>query len=392
MNASHLASLVLAGAFFAGCATTTPPTPERKSSGDPVLDGQRAAESAPAKDKVLWQCRTAATAMRRGQYAEAKSLLDDSLLTLGSTASNDKQAKKARGFFHEESRKVFRGEPYERVMAYFYRGILYWMDGEPDNARACFRNGEIIDSDAEKKEFAGDYALLDYLDGFATTKLAGDGSDALKRAQASSKSGALPPYDPKANVLFFVEFGPGPVKYATGEYQQELRFHTVPSAVRAAQIKIGEQAIRLNPIDDLNYQATTRGGRVMDHVLANKAVFKTTTDAVGNAALIGGIIVAQNRNTQEIGLGLIAAGLIGKIVSAATTPEADTRSWDNLPQYLSFAAIPMAPGPGSATIEFLDAAGIVIPRLTKTVALNVAAAPRDTVVFVSDQSATSKSP
>ena len=43
----------------------------------------------------------------------------------------DKSARKARGYFHEESSKGFRGEPYERVMAYYYRGILYWMDGEP---------------------------------------------------------------------------------------------------------------------------------------------------------------------------------------------------------------------------------------------------------------------
>jgi hypothetical protein len=31
---------------------------------------------------------------------------------------------------------VFIGEPYERAMAYYYRGLLYWRDGEIDNARA----------------------------------------------------------------------------------------------------------------------------------------------------------------------------------------------------------------------------------------------------------------
>jgi hypothetical protein len=275
-------------------------------------------------------------------------------------------------------------------MAYFYRGVLYWMDGEPDNARACFRSGEIHDSDTQNKEYAGDYVLLDYLDGFVTAKLGGDGSDALQRAQSSYKAGSLPPYHPQANALFFVEFGQGPTKYATGDYRQELRFHTVQSTVRSAQIKIGEQTIRLLPYDDLNFQATTRGGRVMDHVLANKAVFKSATDVAGTAALISGIVVAQNRNTQEAGLGLIAAGLLGKIVSAATTPAADTRAWDNLPQYLSFAALPLAPGQHTATVEFLDSNGLVIPRFTKTVTLNVAAPPRDTVVFVSDRSLTSQ--
>jgi hypothetical protein len=68
-------------------------------------------------------------------------------------------------------------------MAYFYRGILYWMDGEIDNARACFRSAQFMDSDAENQSYANDYVLLEYLDGFATAKLGGDGSDALARSR-----------------------------------------------------------------------------------------------------------------------------------------------------------------------------------------------------------------
>ncbi len=390
MKLLHVSAWAMAVVSLTGCASTNSSSTKWKRTGDAVVDGKTAISQGPVKDRILWEYRTAAAALRRGQYQEAKSLLDDALLTIGAIATGDKEAKKARGYFHEESRKTFHGEPYERVMAYFYRGVFYWMDGEPDNARACFRNGEVQDSDTQNKEYAGDYALLDYLDGLVTTKLAGDGSDAYQRAQVSYKSGTLPPYDAKANTLFFVEFGQGPTKYATGDYGQQLRFHTVQSSVRAAQIKMGNQTVRVNPYDDLNFQATTRGGRVMDHVLANKAVFKSTTDAAGTAALIGGIVVAQNRNTQEAGLGLVAAGLLSKIVSAATTPSADTRTWDNLPQYLSFAAVELPPGQHTATIEFLDSIGMVIPRLTKTVTLNVAVPPRDTVVFVSDESLTSK--
>ena len=72
-------------------------------------------------------------------------------------------------------------------------------------------------------------------------------------------------------------------------------------------------------------------------------------------------------------------------VSAA----ADTRSWNNLPQYLSFTAAQLSPGPHVATVEFLDAKGQVLPTLTKTANINVSPA-RDTVVFVSDQSYTTK--
>jgi hypothetical protein len=158
---------------------------------------------------------------------------------------------------------------------------------------------------------------------------------------------------------------------------------------QSVSIRIGDQAIRVGPFDDLNFQATTRGGRVMDHILANKAVFKGATDTAGNAALLSGAIVAQNRNTQEVGLGLLAFGLVSKIVSATTATAADTRGWDNLPLYLSFAALELPPGSHVATVEFLDAHGQVLSALTKTVAIDVPAS-RDTVVFVSDQSRTTR--
>jgi hypothetical protein len=113
-------------------------------------------------------------------------------------------------------------------------------------------------------------------------------------------------------------------------------------------------------------------------------VFKSATDVAGNVGLISGLIIAQNRDTREIGLGLAAAGLLSKIVSAATTPAADTRAWDNLPQYLSFAAVPLPPGEHQATVEFLDPSGRPLTNLTRTMTINVKT-DRDTVVFLSDR-------
>src|SRR6185503_17727575 len=145
-----LASSCLVGVLFAGCATTQ--TGENwQRTGDPLVDGRAAIEHSQKRDRTLWEYRTAATAMRRGEFGEAKQWLDDALLTLGGIYGPDKDARKARSYFASEAKKTFIGEPYERVMAYYYRGILYWIDGELDNARACFRSGEIMDSDAENK-------------------------------------------------------------------------------------------------------------------------------------------------------------------------------------------------------------------------------------------------
>jgi len=382
-------TLLAALLIVAGCATTA--KHQVALTGDIMVDAPNAIANGPPRDRVLWQYRLAAAAMRQGKYDLAKQNLDDALLTLGGIYGKDADAKKARSYFHAEAKKTFIGEPYERSMAYIYRGIIYWMDGEPDNARACFRSAEFEDSDAEQHQYAGDWVLPDYLDGLITKKLGGDGSDAFKRAQADAKGVKLPPYNLNANAIFFIEFGPGPTKYASGQYHEELRFSAPPSQVISAELNVDAFRIPIAPTDDVAFQATTRGGRVMDHILGNKAVFKSATDTAGNVALIGGLataVASDNRTAQQVGLGIALAGLVSKVVSAATVPAADTRAWENLPRYLSFAAVPLPPGQHVATIQFLDASGRVVSNLTKTITVNITTTDRDKVVFVSDTSTT----
>ena len=371
---------VLASVLAGGCASQ----PKQQTV---VTSNFAGPASVPKKDRVLWEYRNGLSAMRKGDFATAKQLFDDAILTLQGIYGKDASAKKARGYFSEEAKKNFLGEPYERVMAYWYRGIMYWMDGEPDNARACFKSAQLMDSDAESKEYAADYASLEYLDGYASLKVGSDGADSFQRAQKLSKIGQLPDYDKAANVLVFLEFGNGPTKYSTGEHNEQLRFRTPPSQVQGAWVRIANKKIRIGPYDDLNFQATTRGGRVMDHVLANKAVFKQTTDDIGTGAMIGGgIMAAKGRgDAQLVGVGLLAAGVLSKIVSAATTPQADTRAWDNLPQYVSFTSLKLEPGTYDGAVDFTDAAGNAV--MTKNFKFTVPAQNgNDAVIFLSDKS------
>jgi hypothetical protein len=363
--------------FIAGCQSV-PTRPPVVLTGDPLVDNKAQLAAAKPKDRVLWEYKISAAAMHRGQWDEARTQLD---AALGEAASNygnvNSEAAKARGMFRNESDKPFVGEPYERVMANYYRSVLYWRDGEPDNARALFRTAQLIDSDAQDKTYAGDYVLLDYLDGFVSLKLGGDGSESLARAQAAAAKQGLakpPPYEREANVLVFVEYGHGPKKYQGGEYGELLKFYTEKSREVMAELTVDGQTIKLPPYDDLNFQATTRGGRVMDAVLGNKAVFKQTTGTVGDVALMGAAVTAQNgrsRDANNAAIGLAAVGLLSKIASAATTPQADIRTWDNLPQYLSFGALKLAPGEHQATLRFLDASRHPLERFTQTFTISV---------------------
>lgn len=384
---AHAALLVCLAALV-GCASTPPAVP---LTGDIFRDAPAAIEKGPPRDKLLWQYRLALAEMRRGQLTAAESLLDDALLTLGGLYGKDVEARKARRLFQRESKKTFIGEPYERAMAYFYRGILYWRSGELDNARACFRSAQFEDSDAENGEYVCDYVLLDYLDGFATAKLAGDGSDAYGRAEKNARGAKPPAYDVQMNTLVFLDFGPGPTKFSGGEHGEQLRFRTQTSPVQSVQIRVDGQIIKVQSADDLNFQATTRGGRLMDHVLANKAVFKSTTDKAGDIAIISGAILANNggrgSHNDEIGAGLMIAGLLSKIASAATTPHADVRCWEALPQFIALGQLRLPPGPHTMTVDFLDANGHARANFSKQVSFTVPASG-DAVIYLSDQSTT----
>ena len=387
----------LAALAFTGCATTTT-RPMVPLTGDPVIDGNAHIAAAPERDKALWEYRVAAAALRRGQFDEARPKLDDALGRSTAALAPGAEAAKSRRMFGREETKPFAGEPYERIMGNYYRGLIYWHDGEPDNARALFRSGQFIDSDAENKTYAGDWVLLDYLDGLASRKLGGDGSDALARARASARAQerAIPPdYEPAANVLVFAEYGPGPVKYSSGQYGELLKFGVDRSPVAYARLTVANHSIPLPPYDDVAWQATTRGGRVMDHILGNKAVFKQRSDTIGDVALAGALGTAAfgtGHDSGNVALGLVAVGLISKLTSAATQTSADTRSWHNLPRFLSFGAIQLPPGDHPAILEFHNATGRVLKHRTQMFVIRVPAPdatsagtqPGDVVVIRSD--------
>ena len=202
-------------------------------------------------------------------YPVAKQMLDDALATLGGIYGKDPNAKKARSYFTAENKKTFIGEPYERVMAYYYRGILYWMDGEPDNARACFRTGQLEDSSSEGEQYNADYVLLDYLDGLATTKLGDDEklgrlSTRGKIEQAIRQAAALRQTEECAVV-------PGvqsrPEKIRRRSLSRGIALHPAcPNRWRILppRSRVENQIVQINPYDDLGFQATTRGGRARD--------------------------------------------------------------------------------------------------------------------------------
>lgn len=359
-------------------------TPAPDWGQDPVAIGHRLIAQAPPRDRMLWRYRVAAVALKHGQYAQARDLLDTALRAVERSHTFHTQARDARGLFTSERAKVFLGEPYERAMAYYYRGILYWMDGELDNARACFRAGQYHDGDAADREHRGDWALLDYLDALATAKLRGDAAPLLARARAHARLSSLRDLAPKDNVLIFAQFGFGPLKRASGPEGGRLVYTGGFADARAALIRVNGRGVRVPLFDEVGWQARTRGRRQVAEVLDTKAAFKQSASRAGDLGLAGGSVLARAPQMRTAAVGLMAVGTGAKAVAGATQPRADTRTWDNLPQYIGFGSLRLPPGRHRATVDFVNAAGRVLADLRRQLEIEVK--PRgDTVVFVADQ-------
>ena len=237
--------------------------------------------------------RLGLAAMEQQQFATARKAFDQAIVRVEAIYADDANAAKARSVFNAEQVKDFKGEPYERAMMYYYRGLLYLQEGDYQNARAAFLAADRHDtlSSAEDKAFAGDFGMMKYLAGWAS-RCDGDtvrAAHLIDEAQKSDTSvRALPAVPGKTLVL--VDVGSAPVKWGDGQYQHILKIK--PGSTDTATPRLGRadgsERSDLVVIADVDFQATTRGGREIDGVMAGKAQFKDTAGAVGDTAMVVG--------------------------------------------------------------------------------------------------------
>ncbi|MBV8156605.1 MAG: hypothetical protein JO278_03045 [Dyella sp.] len=67
--------------------------------------------------------------------------------------ADDPDAQKAKSLWSAESVKDWKGEPYERAMSFYYRGLLYLHAGDYQNARAAFLQADIQNAFGQYEKF-----------------------------------------------------------------------------------------------------------------------------------------------------------------------------------------------------------------------------------------------
>lgn len=329
LTAAAIVSVVL---VFTSPAFAQTPAASATSVSDPVPPGLRGYYDTLLAEgewgAVLNLQRLGLEAIDQGHLDVAARALDAGIQRIEVIYANSESAKKARSLWSSEGSKDFKGEPYERAMTYYYRGLLFMADGDYENARASFRSAEYQDTISNSEDHAGDFGLMSLLSGWASTCAgdAGMAADFYQRAATQQPEGLKAPAGGSA-TLVLVESGTSPIKTATGSYGEALQLKSGDNPFVAALANGKELPL----LGDIGWQASTLGGRQIDSILGGKASFRAGTETVAGIGLQGATFAIGLDDGGGAAGALAAVGIAAVLVSSATKPKADIRHWDNLP-------------------------------------------------------------
>lgn len=287
--------------------------------------------------------RIGMAALSLGDIELAEKAFDAAVTRIEMIYADNPEAQKAKSLWTAEKIKDYKGEPYERAMAHFYRGLVYAAKGDFQNARALFKQADYQDTVAEAEQYAGDFGLMPFMAGWASycDGNTGMAQDFLQQAIKGDSNYSTVRVDQPVLVLF--ESGRSPYKYGSGKSGEILKWqsHQMPvqtaktacTAAGGSDCAVGSFVMGA----DLGFQATTRGGRPIDGVLNGKASFKEGAQGVATVASavseIGLLAAATTGNRDAAGIGMIGlfAGLVAQGMANATQAQADIREWEQLP-------------------------------------------------------------
>ncbi len=305
-------------------------------------------------------------AMRARSSEIAERALDEATLLINQIFGSGPDTRAARSIFFSENAKIFKGDPYERSMAFFYRGVLYMQEGDWQNARAMFRSAVLQDAFAEEEQNRADWVIFDYLIAVCEAQLGRDfyAEQSYQRAmeqydamvnnyrefagQRLPTDAARPPLPRREdNLLVIVQSGAGPQKIHAGLYGEFAAFERRSSNIAAPAVRVGDEPVPATMTDSVYYQSATRGGREFDRIQGRKVIFKSVTGAIGEVGVYTGAIVLAHSDHHEeamAGAMIMAAGLLVTVVSGLARPDADIRHWRSLPDALGVAVGSSAAG------------------------------------------------
>ena len=343
--------------------------------------------------RPLYQLELLSVLLFDGKHQEAHELMKI-LHTDFETLFDRKSEEKAQSVWHGEINKVYKGDSYERCTFYVLMALSFIEKGQYEDALRCVKNGLLADADSTAENSVGDYGLLYYLGYFAASKMK-DQQEAAEYMRGLYKSLVHRDFrvedqngkkkvqhcfeqlsQKDHNVLLVIWAGAPPTVECLGEYKH------IRSVIRGKN-PFDFMGISLltspvlpipNNLGDLDFQATTKGGRLMDNVLADKAAAKKAMEVSKNVFFVVGtglvIAGARTMGTLPVGLSLLGAGVgcyvVGgtvHIIGSMMNPAADARFWRNIPCQFYIVPLKLPAGKHSVTVtgyHHFDLAGMSV--------------------------------
>ncbi len=266
-----------------------------------------------------------------------------------------------------EGAKVWKGEPYEQAMSFYYVGVLSMLKGDWENARAASSNSlfALRDFEAAQNKEANPDAykavesdfVLGYLMVAVNYRLMGQPADGAKifdhvlqlRPELRDQVEAL--RSGTFDTLVLLDEGHGPRKEAFGEDSARVRFTPDPRQFPPsnAAISVDGKLVDGNRMPLIDVAQLAQNPKWWSPETSR--VIRSTTGSVLlggglTAAAIGSSVGGRGGDTAALaGLG---AALAGAALKASS--HADTRHLETLPR--SVYMIPMLLGTGRHNVHF----------------------------------------
>lgn len=313
-----------------------------------------------SENVVLNNLRLGMSAFAWGDLDEAERAMLIAHEYLLSGQVND-PARRVAAEWVDEGKLVWKGEPYEQAMSYYYLASLYMVRGDFENARAAIRNAlfklrDIKDAGDKKKfdliesEFVLGYVVLGM-----TQTLTGNPADAERPfARAVELAPDLQPLiqtlrENRYNTLLLVDYGRGPKKLATGADAQRVVFwpdgRDRPTPL--VRFEVDGQTVTIptdRPVVDLWRLSQFPKWWSLASWRQAKSDIGNFLLVAGAGAALGGA-AADSNEAVYAGLGAAALGLLLK-----GTSKADTRHLGELPRVVFIVPIHLPPGKHDITI------------------------------------------
>ena len=301
------------------------------------------------KNTVLVNLKYAGAAIAAGDYLDSLEGLTEASKIMENVEIGAEQGQASMVLAH--GMRFFKGEPYERALAYSYMGLIYYRRGDFENARAALNMALLADKSSKNEEspdYREDFTLAHYLIGKSYLKLGEADNAQISFDKVKKYMPGFTYADPAkikdSNFTLVLEMGCGPMKRPDPFVGTVDTIHACPYQERYAEVYLNETLLgRTAKVVDMNQQAKTSGSSTRDTAQATK-----------------GVAIAVAKQLPFVG------GLIGMATHFSGMGHADVRTWGMLPGEVHVLEGKVAPGTYTVQIKFFDEKGNELERYRQT--------------------------